>query len=65
MTQLNIEINDAVRGRSKPLDNETGICGEANSSKGILWIRAKVRAMEKDAPDDEIIVSAIQLLKAF
>ena len=59
MTKLDKEINEAVRVRSKPLDDETGIFGESNYRKGILWIRAKIRAMEKDAPDDEIIVSVI------
>ena len=57
MTKLDKEINEAVRVRSKPLDDETGIFGESNYRKGILWIRAKIRAMVEGASDDYIIVS--------
>ena len=36
-----------------------GICGIQNYEEGVLWERVKIKAMEKDARDDCIIVSLV------
>ena len=55
MKALDVEINDFAKLRSKPLTNEMGILG-INYEQGILWDRAKIKAMETDSPDDYIII---------
>ena len=60
MEDLDVEINQLIMLRSKELKNETGICG-VKFKQGILWNRAKVKAMMEGASDDYIIVSIVSL----
>ena len=59
MVDLDEKVNLQVKVRSKVLDDQMGICGIQNYQEGVLWERVKIKAMEKDAPDDCIIVSQI------
>ena len=57
MKDLDDNVNLQVKVRSKVLEDQMGICGIQNYQEGALWERVKIKAMEKDAPDDCIIVS--------
>ena len=57
MEELDKLVNEQVKGRTKILEDSMGICG-VDYEGGILWKRAKEKAMAEDAPDDHIIVSS-------
>ena len=59
MNNLDDKVNLQVKVRSKVLENPMGICGIQNYEEGVLWERVKIKAMEKDARDDCIIVSLV------
>ena len=56
MLKINLRMTQLCLSRTRQLTLNTGILGTSNLTAGLPWDRVKIRAMLKDAPDDQIIV---------